>query len=279
MPDLALAAALLMAASPAPKLSTMEQRYVEARDAATARFDKGPIAGDPEFAGELEAIGVLEVQLREIIGPVRLPGLASPGRLAYEGFWGVGSTPRVADGMVFDWSGNTLFVTTRALYMRAVGALRPMEDASVEDEMVSNTIMGGHAAFTAFAEVPIRHGPSTKRARAVVGVVAQDIGPFPPDSLVVQLERGDRVYIVGGKLEPRLEQVASCEARFKKDVKKIPNGANDVFRLEYQAFHAYGRCVRPVITARPTFTSLVRRAQAIVDHLEAGDEPGLPSGR
>jgi hypothetical protein len=268
MTELALAAVLLMAASPAPKLSTMEQRYVEARDAATARYSKGPMAGDEQ------AMGGLEVQLREIVGPVRLPGLASPGKLAYDGFWGVGSIQ--ADGLVFDWSGNTLFVTTRGLYMRAVGALRPTKDPSVEDEMVSRTIMVD-VAFVTFADLPVRKVGSTKRVRAVVGSAAQAYGPWPPNSLIVQVERGERVFVVCAELKPPLEQVDDCEATFNAAMKKFTGrDRGDMERLQ---FNAYRRCAGSALPSRPSFAAVLGRAQAIVDQLEAGDAEGSPTGR
>ncbi len=219
-------------------------------------------------------MGDLEARLREIVGPVRLPGLASPGKLAYEGFWGVGSTPVVADGMVFDWSGNTLFVTTRALYMRAVGALRVRSD---EDDMVSRTVLGGHVAFVTFANLPVRKGGSTKRVRAVVGVAFQAYGPWPPNYLVVQVERGERVSVVGASLEPPLEQVDDCEARFNADMSKIPHGANED-RLQDRVYDTYRRCIGSALPSRPSFAAVLGRAQAIVDQLEAGDAEGPPTG-
>lgn len=248
----------------------MEQRYVEGRDAATARYSKGPMAGDEQ------AMAGLEAQLREIIGPVRLPGLAGPGKLAYDGFWGVGSIQ--ADGLVFDWSGNTLFVTTRGLYMRAVGALRPTKDPSVEDEMVSRTIMVD-VAFVTFADLPVRKVGSTKRVRAVVGVATQAYGPWPPNSLIVQVERGERAFVVYSELKPPLEQVAHCESKFNADWRKIASGASDTERLQAGVYDTYRRCVGETLPSRPSFTAALARAQAIVDQLEASDGASSPAGR
>jgi hypothetical protein len=274
MPELALVAALLMAATPAPKLSAMEQRYIEVRDAATARFAKGEGPG----AAERQAMDGLEAQLGAIVGPVRASGLTGPGKLAYEGFWGVGSTPAVADGVVFSWRSDTLFVTTRALYTRSAAAAHS-NGVRPADEMISRTVIGGHAAYVTFADLPVRKGASTERVRATVGVATQDDGPWPPNYLVVQLERGERVFVVGASLKPPLEQVAECEHQFNADWRKIASGTGDTERLRAGVYGNYRRCVGATLPSRPSFTAALARAQAIVDQLEAGDGAGPPAGR
>jgi hypothetical protein len=270
----ALAAALVVAAAPGPKLSTAEQQYIEARDAATARFSKRDV---PDKA-ERQAMDHLRGLLRQIVGPVRLPDLAGPGELAYEGFWGVGSTPGVADGLWFNWKSNTLFVTTRPLFVRAVGTEPPRDARSVEDIMISRTVLAGHAAFTTFADLPVRMGVATKRGRAVVGVVAQADGPWPPNHLIVQMERGERVFVVAASLEPPMEQVEDCKSKFNADLQKIPNGSDNLDQLQDRVYDSYRRCIGSTLASRPSYAAVLGRAQAIVDQLEAGEgaEPPTP---
>lgn len=269
-----LAAALVLVASPTPRLSANEQRYIEARDAATTRFVKG----EGPWDAEQRVTDDLRARLREIVGPVRVPGLTGPGTLAYAGFWGVGSTPIMADGMVFDWNDDRLFVTTRALYTRWVRTLRNVDPRSLGDEVVARTVFGGDVAFATFAELPVRMGASTRRGRAVVGLAGQAYGSWPPNCLIVQVERGDRVFVVSASLDPPMEQVAACEARFKADESKIPRGEAG-HGLEERAFDAYRRCVGPKLPTRPSHAAVLGRAQAIVDRLEAGDGGGAPAGR
>jgi hypothetical protein len=72
--------------------------------------------------------------------------------------------------------------------------------------------------------------------------------------------------MVGSKLSPGLEQVPSCEAKWN------PRG-------EEVAFDAYRRCVGAVLPTRPSFVEVVRRAQSIVDALQANGPPHLKEGK
>ncbi|WP_242394416.1 hypothetical protein [Anaeromyxobacter oryzisoli] len=253
--------ALHVAAAPAPALSASERRYLDARAAANARFadadTESPDEGD-------RARAELAAQLRTIVGPVRLAGIEGPGEPAYEGFWGVGSQ-EMADGLSFKWRGSNLFVTTPALFARTAVTTQPIDDQTVDEILVSRTVIVD-AAYTTFTAVPVRHGPSTLLARASVGLVAQDIGPWPPKTLVVHVERGGRVYVVGTDLSPGLEQVAACKAKWDP-------------RMREAAFARYRRCVGAVLPTRPSFAAVIRRAQAIVDALQADDPPGLAAER
>ncbi|BDG01550.1 hypothetical protein [Anaeromyxobacter oryzae] len=252
--QLTLLLALHVAAFPAPSAS--EQRYLDARAAANIRCADGGMEKDQD-----RARAELASQLRAIIGPVRLAGIQGPGAPAYDGFWGVGST-EMADGLLFKWQSSTLFVTTRALFAHTVATTKSFDYRTVDEVLVSATVIGD-AAYTSFTEVPVRHGPSTQRARASVGLVAQDIGPWPPATLVVQVERGNRIYVVSTDLSPGLEQITACEAKWGP-------------RREDAAFDAYRRCVGAALPTRPSFAAVVRRAQAIVDALQQDDPPGSP---
>lgn len=257
---LAIFLALQVAAAPAPALSASEQRYLDARDAANARFAKADSAD-----GEQDRVLTqLTDQLREIIGPVRLTGIDGPGKAAYDGFEGVGST-EMADGLRFDWRGSYLFVTTRALFARTATTTRPRHGRAVDEALFSYTVFTD-AAYMKFAEVPVRHGSSVELAQASVGLVAQDIGAWPPDTLVLQVIRGNRVYLVGTSLSPPLEQVPTCAAKC--------GHCGD-----QPAFDAYRRCVGAVLPTRPSFAAVVRRAQVIVDALQADEPPQLPPMR
>lgn len=252
--------AIQVAAAAVPALSASEQRYLDARIAANARFANA----DPADIEPNRVLIQLTSRLREIIGPVSLAGIDGPGKAAYDGFEGVGST-EMADGLSFDWQGSHLFVTTRALFARTAAATRPTPDRTVDEALLTFTVFTD-AAYMAFADVPVRHGSSIELARASVGLVAQDIGAWPPDTLVVQVLRGDRVYMVGTSLSPRLEQVPTCEAKCGRC-------------RDQAAFDAYRRCVGAVLPTRPSFAAVVRRAQAMVDALQAEEPPRLTPER
>jgi hypothetical protein len=254
MPLVIIALALQVAAAPVPKLSAAEQRYLAARDAANSRFANSDEADDEQS----RVLAELTAQLRAIVGPVRLSGIDGPGKAAYDAFSGIGST-EMADGLCFTWRGSGLFVTTRALFARTAAATWPARDPT---EALFSVTVFGDAAYSKFAEISVRHGSSVELARASVGLVAQDIGAWPPNTLVVQVVRGDRVYMVGTDLTPRLEQVPSCAAKC--------GSCGD-----QAAFDAYRRCVGSVLPTRPSFAGVVRRAQAIVDALQADEPPRL----
>lgn len=266
MPTLLLTAAALLAASPPPALSAQEQRYVEARAAAAVRF------GQPSTDGQAEAkaLADLRSRLHAIVGQVRLPGLdGGEGRLAYDGFWGVCST-EMEDGLTFEWGKATLFVTSRALHLRALAMPSP---GAADEPMVFGTVICD-AAFGVFTEVPVSHHAPTRRARAVLGLGYQDYTSSPPDTLVVEVEREGRIYVVAAT-PAALEPVRECAVRFDADWKKVPNDAADKDRREAQVFKAYRECAAPVIASRPAFAAVVRQAQGIVDRLEAVQGSGL----
>jgi hypothetical protein len=265
--------ALQVAAAPVPALSWAEQSYLDARNAANDRVSIGGMKTHDE---EKRVIAELTARLRGIIGPIPLAGIDGLGRAAYEGFEGgfegPGSTDR-ADGLVFNWRGSVLFVTTRALFARAAAAYLPSPDLTVDEYLFCNTVFQEAPLYLMFAEIPVRHGSSTELARASVGTATEDFGPWPPNTLVVQVVRGDRVYMVGTRLNPGFEQVPNCEAKWN------PRGEQVPYDMERVSFNAYRRCVGAVITPSPLFAAVVRRAQAIVDALEGNEPPQLPAGR
>lgn len=275
MLTLALVGALLLTGSPSPKLSAAEQTYVAARDAETVRFSKG----EGPFDAEREALERMRGMLRDIIGPVRLPGLAGQGELAYEGFWGVGSTPGVVDGLWFDWQGTHMFVTTRALYMLAAGGSRGQTATDTEDDLVARTVHAGHAAFVTFADLPVKFSAEAKRGRAVLGLSAQDDGPFPPSDLVVQMERGGKMFVVAAALQPPMEQVEDCAMKYLAATKSSGGGADDRVKTRERAFASYRRCFGQAVASLPTYGGVLTRAQTIVDLLESANPAGSPAPR
>jgi hypothetical protein len=237
--------------APLPPLSADEQSYLPARAAAAALFGQGAGPADQEE----RALRDLAARLRAIVGPVRLPGLVDRGRTAYQGFSGLGSSEK-ADGLFFLWREARVFVTTRGLWQRAVAAARPGPGATVDEALAFATV-SLDTAYGAYAEVPVRHGPSTRTARATVGIFAQAIGAWPPRDLLVSVERGERVYLIASELDPALAQVPACEARWNEG------------RQQEQDFAAYRRCVGAALPSTADFAAVVRQAQALVDALEA----------
>lgn len=144
--------------------------------------------------------------------------------------------------------------------------------------MVTRTILQGHAGFTTFADLPVRMKAETRRGRAVIGVVAQDDGPWPPNYLVVQMERGERVFVVAAPLEPPMEQVEDCKTKFNDSWQRIPNGAEYKDQLQIGVYDAYRHCIGPGLASQPSYAAVLGRAQAIVDQLEAeqGTAPAAP---
>lgn len=237
--------------APLPPLSADEQSYLQARAAAAAQFGQGAGPADQEE----RALRDLAARLRAIVGPVRLPGLVDRGRTAYQGFYGLGSSDK-ADGLFFLWRDARVFVTTRGLWQRTVAAARPVAGGTVDEALAFATV-SSDTGYLRFAEAPVRHGPSTRVARATVGLFAQALGAWPPRDLVVTVEQGDRIYVVATELDPASPQVPACEARWNESPQQDPD------------FAIYRRCVGAALPSTPGFADAVRQAQAIVDALEA----------
>jgi hypothetical protein len=257
---LQLAAAPALSA-PAIPLSPAEQRYVAARDAQLARFAKADLSDERVGQEQRRARAELERQLRAIVGAVRVTGITGPGRINLEGL-APGEGAGMPDGLRFDWRGDTLFVGTRGLVDRYLAAARargtpPSDMALAADALISD------AGFMEYLEVPVRRGAGMDRAGAWLGIATQAVVNDPPSLLLVHVARGARVYLVAAPLRPAVAPIAACQAIMARD----PN-----------AYEPFVRCYAEALPRGAEFRALIRRAQAIVDAIEA--DPGAgPAGR
>jgi hypothetical protein len=278
-----------LAAPSAPPASPLERSYLSKRDEYVRRFEKtGADVGPHE---DRHALDELEKLLRAIVGPVKLAGLAGPGTINLETLQHDGGFGQ-ADGLRFDWGGDDLFVTSRPVldcYLTMHGDLpRDLVELSRTDEIYS-LILNWNAAFYRFTDIPVTHDGSITVAQASITLPAQDIGPWPPTTVLVFVERGHRVFVVRSELKDQLPQMPVCEAKWNEFERKYtdalraahrPGGstAKDPSRYEQEGYDAYRRCYGRAIRDHASFAAVTRRAQAIVDRLR-GDEARGPGGR
>lgn len=264
------------ASSEAPSL---ERRYLSTRDDYVGRFEKNASPGDDRHALE-----ELEQLLRAIVGPVKVAGLAGPGAINLETLLPDAGFGQI-DGLKFRWGQDWLFVTTRGLlddYLARDKKLPKDLVALAETDEFYRRVLDWDVAVTRFGELPTTPPTSMTVAKASLALSAQDIGPWPPSTILVFAARGDRIFVVMSSLKDRPEQVPACEARWNEGEAKYRQALRawrsarpsdrsahaDPGRYEEEGFEAYRRCFARALPGHPSFAVLTRRAQDIINRLQ-----------
>ena len=223
-----------MAGPVAAQSRSLEDRYIAARNAATARFtpEMAPKLGDKVVHEEETARAELERQMRAIVGPVEIKGLG-PGKLSlgslYQGDLGFGSL----DGLMFtseDYK-TAIVVTTRSLFMRWLRAHKtPKDDALPQQPEKAFRIetfyfraMMSDSAILRFAEVPLG-ASATKPAYAMLDARTQDDIPRAANEVFVAAIKGDRAFVGHAPIEPKFtcRRAARLAKRRRKTPKRHP---------------------------------------------------------
>jgi hypothetical protein len=288
----ALLALCAMAGPVAAQSRSLEDRYVAARDAATARFtpEMAPKLGDNIVKAEETARAGLERQMRAIVGPVEIKGLGA-GKLSlgslYPGDLGFGSL----DGLMFaseDYK-TAIVVTTRSLFMRWLGAHKtPKDDALPQEPEKAFRIetfyfraMMSDSAILRFAEVPLG-APATKPVYAMLDARSQDDIPYAANEVFVAAIKGDRAFVGHAPIEPEFA-VPACSAARKDAQNKAEAasaaadaaGVKDKARLaQINALGAkveadFRTCFAAAAPKQAAFVDVVKRAQELYARMPA----------
>ena len=276
-----------MTAPVAAQGRSLEDRYIAARDAATARFtpEIAPKLGDNVVKAEEAARAGLERQMRAIIGPVAIKGLGV-GRLGlgslYQGDIGFGSL----DGLLFaseDYK-TSIVVTTRSLLMRWLRARKkdealPQEpDKAFRIETFYFRAMMSDSAILRFAEVPLG-AAATKPAYAMLNARSQDDTPYAANEVFVAAIKGDRAFVGHAPVEPKLS-VPACTTARETTMKQIEaesqaDGGNDqagrdrINALGQKAEADFRACFAVAAPKQAAFTDVVKRAQELYARMPA----------
>jgi hypothetical protein len=287
---LALLPTMAMAAS-------AEQAYLAARDAQIRRLtalSKPNPSSDKVLKEHERAVVELGKQLKRLIGPsaLALPGLPADGKPNNDTLTKGDQEFGKVDGLLYvseDYK-TQVVVTTEGLFRTWLRAHRnwwrdnnvPQDPAKALRHVSFYTqAVGTGAAFSKYAELPIKKPAAASLAFAMLGTTAQDIGPREPDEVTVSVLQGGKLTIVRVEASAKIGPFPPCQALWDKAMTKSqeeferhqanPNARTPSRQasIEEEGDAAFHRCFAERAPPDKGFPDLVRQAQEIVDKLPA----------
>ena len=234
---------LLSAASCAADQSGAEAEYLREKREAVRTLSRHR---DPLLApGYDSLLKNLDRRLRAIVGEVNVPGLPRTGHLNLEGFYDGDAVFRMLDGLVFrtdDYS-KQVFVTTPTIMSAwlADNARGYSIDSALNSPGVLTAAIVGEAVMMRYADLPMADTKRKGVASAMLILTAQDIGPWPPDKLLVSVVRSDRIFIVQVPPAVAIDTISVCNARLMAAYNARPHpsvASDDAAHTKYRACYA-----------------------------------------
>jgi len=290
---------MLSNAAAAPLSSSLEDRYIAARDKAIQKFSKQNDAGKFDDAAQKAADAAradLQAQLSAILGEPAYPGFG-PAALNVEtlskGDEGFG----MLDGLQFDANvGKTgekagqngadgkyvepkarIVVTTQTLLVRWLRAHKdwwgkdskdvPQQiGAALKDESFYTQAIAaaGGSAVVNFNSLPIAKPASATFAYATLAGRTQDTIPNAADEVFVAALANGKVYIAYGSIEPNVQIPACIAMRAEYNKRAQAGDARKSGDLRQQGETAYSRCFSRRATQQPSFAEATKQAQALL---------------
>ena len=247
-----------------------EATYLETRNKFIHQFHN-----KESSTQEKAALTKLEKILREVIGTVKFSD--KKGEITLEtlnyNFDDI-IEPSTLDGLFFRSDKETFFVTTKTLlddYMSRHPNL-PKEfdelhqnlpknfDELVNEPKFYNKIFNGDAAFTKYAELPIKN--NSLNTRAFLMLEAQDIGNFPPNLLMITAIKDGKIFVIKANLDEE-NQISFCANEWQKaNDKKYTTSKN-----ENIIFQNYVNCYKSRLENEKFLPQIMARAQAIISRI------------
>lgn len=270
------------------QLTAEEVDYLKARDSSIAQLGRATLQlQEPEQENNYDSLvrendavlSDLEQRLRNILAgaPVKTPGTISLMTLFDEP--GIG----MLDGLI-QWgdSSTRIFYTSKRLFYNYFKTTEAQFADSLKNDIagVFNSTFMADAGVTNFTTIrlPVANLDS---AVAMVAVVAQDIGPFPPEYLYVFLSDDAYVYMAEQTLKEPINEIPSCRAEWERmedeaqtyvEKYHASNRADTAAWSEYMrredlAWEAYVDCYRRELKSDPQFSDLKAKLEAMVAQL------------
>ncbi len=259
-----------------------ENQYLLTRDSYIHKFEKASVNINDE---DEAALKMLDIQLKEIIGPVNIKGFSANGKINLdtldEGSLGFDNL----DGIRFEGNNETLCVTTEFL-LRSYLSNHPKLPANMDALSKSGEfffhVFNEDAAVSYFANVPIKNSRSLSFVHAFLGLFSQDIGAYVPDTLFVFASNHKKIYLIAASAKDLITQIPQCEniwntfnqksseAFEKYRASKLENkkAFSDSLKFEEEGFNAYRQCFDKEAKNQKFFAPLSERVQSIIDRLQ-----------
>ena len=270
------------------RAAALEDAYLAARDAAIAQLKsaeqaakQGPSSGNDDklIAIDDQARLALEQQMRRIIGPVSIKGLADAGKLnldtLMEGDEGFGAL----DGLLFASPDNktSVIVTTDALFQHWLAEHKnwwgkesaPMPQqaaAAVQENAFYTQAVVTDAAIIRFAALPVSKPAGASFAFAMLASRSQDEVPAKADEIFIATARGGRVFIGQTKQFAAVGPIASCDAKRAALVEAARKRNDDqADRLMAQSDADFLSCFAEQAAQQKNYAGAVDAAQSLLN--------------
>ena len=188
----------------------------------------------------------LDRRLRAVIGPVNVPGFGPVAELNLEGHYDGDPIFGMLDGVVFRSDDYTtrLFVTTPAIMSAWLADNAPgssIDSALNSPSLLTGAIIG-EATIMRYADLPVADARRKGIVSAMLELTAQDIGPWPPDELLISVVRRDRIFIIRTRPVVAIDTISVCNERMAAAFKdaRSPNTIEfgDSVHEKYRACYA-----------------------------------------
>jgi hypothetical protein len=284
------------AADPAPQSPT--DTYISARDRAIADFRAhgGQNWDQKRFAA---ARAEPERLLRAAVPAWNAPGFPKTGTINVSVYDDPELGFSVLDGLVYEAHDTAVLVTNRALLQRwladrrkaagRTGRLPAAIPAAFRSQDFWTFALASDAAAQLRGQLLVKVPPGNDMAVASIAVFAQDLAMDElPDTLLVAVVRGDRVFVARQKLAAALTKPALCKSNldrarlksaaalkaYQETLKSAPEGkAKDTSRfdqsvaLDERADSDYRACFAQQLIAQSNYGAIAKQAQTLVDLL------------
>jgi hypothetical protein len=288
-----------VAAPPTPAVQpSPTDTYITARDRYLAEFKAHPTQGDADKR-EVRALADLERLIKLAVPAWTAPGFPATGKINLSALDDNEMGLSVLNGLVYSAGGTAVIVTNRALLMRWLadrhktangGAKVPVSiPAAFRTEDFWTFASFDDAAAQLYGLVLVKALSGADMATVELAVFAQDLAmDAGPDTLLVAVVRGDRVFIAKQKLTLALAKPPVCKKAldqtltksaaalkaYQDSLKGTPAGKvkdatrfDDHIALEDKADWEYRACFAQHLMEQPNYTAVQRQAQALVDLL------------
>jgi hypothetical protein len=285
---LALLMALVPAVAPA---ASLEASYFASRAIYIKKFQKPGEFDDARIKEHELALADLLKQLRQIVGPLDLKGVAAESKINLDtlikGDEGFG----MLDGVVYasDDDKTRIVVTNDLLFKRWLvehrrwwreGNVPEEVNKALQSESFYTQAISTDSAVSKYAELPIKKPAKASFAFAMLNTRTQTDGPRPADNVIVSVLQGGRVYVVSAAAGVTIGPIPKCDAVWQEYEQKAQDayaaGAQsdskaknrqDGSKVREQGDTAYHRCFAEQAPAEKAFAALVQQAQTLADAL------------
>jgi len=293
--SIAVAAGLALASAVA---ATLEADYLAARDAAIAKIKAATAAeqhdatnggDDKVLALDGQARAALERQMRAIIGPVTIKGMAGKGVLNLDTLSDGDEDFGLLDGLVYGApdAKTRIIVTTDGLFQHWLqqhrnwtdNELPQQPDAAVRDQDFYTQAVLTDAAIVRYADLPIAAPAGAIFAYAMLAARTQSELPPRADEIFIAVSQGGRTFIAFTKEFKALRPIAACDAIRLEFVQKADDAAQhegddsaaqqQADALSAQADEEFLRCFSQGAPQQSGFAAAIKAAQALLDRLPA----------